>query len=528
MTAGGGRVAGLVLFLLASVPGSLAGAGGLLFALHYFDGVAQQRILQAALTLLYLWGLAAPLVGYAWVEVHAAAPLLMYPITPRQLFVGNVVSALVQPAVLVALPLFLALAISALTVPGILVGLVAVGLLVIHLLGMSQVLSMVLSTALATRRARDIGFLFATILPLGFSLVWVVIAQRLDQGTVEWSSVLEHPAWGGVSFLPPGWAAMAIRGAMRGEAAPVLLGLGLLALAVVVTMALGGIAIRRVAAGEEGSESAGTVSPLVARRGIVRLGDPVFDALVNKELVMLWRDPRTRMAMAGTLFTVALMAVLHFFVVRRESDLAMEVVVLRPTMLAGAATILVMTQTAQLMNAFGYEGRGLQSVFVTPAPRWKILAAKNVAQVSVMSGLNLIGLLTLGAIFNQLFAAVLVWLVTMVLLLVVAAGGNLVSVLLPFPLMGMRRRSVRSTPVWRAVMTEVLKLCGFTALLLLALPPGLVVVAAWAWSPAAAIGLAALALVYAAALYTVALAGASALLLRREAAVAQAVGRAEG
>jgi len=528
MTAGGGRVAGLVLFLLASVPGSLLMAGGLLFALNYLQGVAQQRVLQGALAALYLWGLAAPLVGYAWVEIHAVAPMLAYPITPRQLFLGNVVSALVQPAVLVALPLFLALAISPLTMAGTLVGVVAVALLLVHLLGMSQVLSMVLSTAFATRRARDFGFLIATLLPLGFSLVWVVFAQRLDQGQVQISTVLEHPAWGVVSFLPPGWAAMAIRGMMRHDVPAVLLGLGLLSAAVVVTLVLGGVAVRRAAQGEEGSESAATVSATVARRGVVRLRDPVLDALVNKELVLLWRDPRTRMAMAGTLFTVALMAVLHFFVVRRESDLAMEVVVLRPTMLAGAAMILVMTQAAQLMNSFGYEGRGLQSVFVTPAPRWKILAAKNVAQVSVMCVLDGLGLLTLGTIFNQVPTAVLIWLVMVVLLMLLAAGGNLVSVLVPFPLMGLRRRSMRTTPIWRAVMTELLKLVGFTALLAVALPPGMVVVAAWAWSPAAAVGLAALALVYAAALYTVGLAAASALLLRRESAVAQAVARAEG
>ena len=500
-----------------------------MMGLVVLDGLAAVRLLQGALTALYLWGLLVPLLGYAWIETSALAPLMHYPLSPRQLFLGNLVAAVAQPSVLATLPLFLVLALSPLTIIGGLVGLLAVGLLLVHLLGMSQILTLLVTTALASRRVRDLGLIIVALIPFVMALVWLFAAHWAESDhPAKLQTLVEHPGWSAVAWLPSGWAALAMQGAREGQVGAVAVGLGLLGAAVAGTLVLGGRVVERAAWSEEGGDSTGGAVPRRAARAWVRFRDPVFEALVNKDLLLQWRDPRMRLMLAGTVFTAVLLVVIHTFFIGREVDATLDAVVVRPALLVGGATLLVLTEAAQLMNAFGYEGRGLAAVLATPAPRWKVLAAKNMALVGLMSVLNAGTLFVLGVVFGRLQMALLIWGITVVALVLLAAGGNVVSVLLPYPVVGLRRRAARPTPVWRAVFTEVLKMVALGAVLVVAAPPVVVIAALWVWHPLASVGAAAVAVVYAAALYTLTLAGGSVLLQAREATLAQAVAVAEG
>lgn len=413
------RLLGLVLLVPMLALGSLAAS-----AVAYLGVRALERtepawvlpLVSAAATLVgVLWALSPVLAGVAFSETHDLGRLVHFPVPFRTLLLSSLFANLAEPLVLAKLPPLLALAAALAAAPlSFPLALAGVALTFTFTLVATQIAGLVFLALARNRRAHDramflglgLGFLMS-LLPVFF----MVGGGRAGRGLLRF--VVERDVF---ALSPFAWGARAAVHAGRGELGPfgVLLAAALVAVVVVVgfsSMLAGRIYQGELDLGERKVD--GNAPP--AR---MRLAGPL-GALLEKDLRTTWRDPRLK----ALIFT-GLMGplVLIFFLLRGSSGRPYPPVFLMLASIIGLGVFGA--------NALGMERRGLLLLFGFPFPRWQILVAKNaVAAILRVPGILLL-LLATTFLLSPLFAAPVLTIVVVTLLLS-AGADNFFSVLFP-------------------------------------------------------------------------------------------------
>jgi ABC-2 type transport system permease protein len=407
--------------LIFMIPGFLLfaamGGAAAFFGLRRLEAVRPEWVLpliSAAATMIGLfWALSPLLAGLALSETHDVTRLMHFPVRARTLVVSSFISNLLQPSMLVVVPVAAAAALGMMTrVSTLPLALAGVFLTVIFMLAAAQTAGLVLQALGRNRRWHDIalffGIGFGFLMSLGPALLLTAGGRHL----AGWARRLtEHDVF---ALSPFAWGVRAAVHGARGQ----LTGFALLAtlslLASAAMVAASSVLVARIYRSE-------VVSGTAVARGRARVWLPgALGALIEKDLRMGWRDPAIRAAffigLAGPL-------VFLFFLSRARGGWS-------------GAPLLLLAMFVGLSpfgaNAFGLERRGIGLLMSFPLPRWKILVGKNLGAL-LLRAPSIAMILIAGAFLapNRYLPAALA---LVVLTLLISAGmDNFLSVMFPTP-----------------------------------------------------------------------------------------------
>jgi ABC-2 type transport system permease protein len=371
-----------------------------------------------------LWALSPLLAGMALTETHDLTRLLHYPVSVPTLVASSLLANILQPTVLAAIPPLVALGL-AVAGWGVRLGtaLLGLGLTLALVVASGQAVGLTLHVLSRNRRQHDRA-LFAGVV-LGVLLSFVPLLLMSGGGAPLGRLTRALLARDVFALSPFAWGVRAAVHAGRAEASVGLEWAVLALLAVLAALALSAALAQRVYRGD--------LDPGVAAPGRggggggLRLPGPV-GALLEKDLRMVWRDPRLKAVVLGGLLGPLVLLVLLSRSTRGRPELLLLL-----ASLVGLGTLG--------SNAFALERSGLALLFAFPLDRFLLLFAKNLTAVLVRLP---------GAVLVVMAAALLVGPVlvpaVMVLLLLTqilaAAVDNYAAILFPSPVPGPRRNPV--------------------------------------------------------------------------------------
>ncbi len=410
----------------------------------------------------------------------------------------------------------------------------AVGLFLFHTLALSQAVVLSSAGVLRSRRARDVMVVLFPVLLTAFYVGSQMLPQRLAK--VNWSRVLESRTWEVVNYLPSGLAARAIGGAARGEYVSAVGFLVVLAAVAVGTLYAAGWLVELLYAGEEVGTRARRRKADVARESAIverpeggrvswlgRRLSPVVQAVADKELKYIVRDPYFKHMAMMMVYTLAVMIVVILRPWRGEG-LTLEV---GSATLWGASGFVMMMECQILFNILGTEGPAAGGLFMFPSSRREMVIGKNAAFFAALSGANFAVAAIMCALARELHLAlgVFVWMELATVMLI--SCGNPVSVYFPVRVVvkgwGVRRQSASRGITQGLIYMAALGAAGCLTLPVLA---AVVVPTYWISSFWLAVTIP-VAVAYASLCYLVSLRVTEAGLLRREVEIAEVLRREE-
>lgn len=372
-----------------------------------------------------LWALSPLLAGLQATETHDLGRLVHYPVPLPTLVASSLLANLAQPLVLAQVLPLLALAFG-LAGASLRWPLAAAGLLLWLglVLAAGQAVGLGLHALSRHRRWSDRALLAGIATSLSLSLLPILLLSAGPRATRLARAAAESDL---MALVPFTWGVRAAVHAGRGEMLGFLVFAA--AAAVVAAMAVSVAIARRMYRGEldlGAGSAAGTAparSPLPGRIG----------ALVEKDLRVTWRDPRSKaVVFAGTIGPLLIAALLWRGVAGEDA----------PGILFGLATFVGLGVLGA--NAFAAERRGLALLFSFPVDRVRLLVAKNAASIALrLPALLALALATLAVAGPALVPAVL-----SLVLLTQALGcavDNYASILAPMSVP--RAGSDPSTPI---------------------------------------------------------------------------------
>lgn len=458
-TLGGG--AGLVALLLA-VPGLLLfSATASLFSFFLVRLLAQTRpdlllpVLSAAAAVFgFSWALSPLLAGIAATETHDLTRLLQYPVALPALVVSSLLANLLQPMLVAQLPPAVALAL-ALGGPGWRWPLSCAGVLLTLALTLAcgQAVGLLLHAVSRHRRWHDRAMLAGVGLGLVASLLPLLVLTSGDSAGLRrllgWllaADVLEA--------VPFAWGVRAAVYAGRGEIAGFLAWSAAAALAVAAAVAVSTVIARQIYGGELVLGDVGPGPGVPAR---MRLPGRV-GTLLEKDLLVTWRDPRLKVLVFTGLIGPALVLLAVW---RGTSGQVPAGVLLSLGSVAGLGVLGA--------NHFGVERRALPLLFSFPVERLSILVAKNLVTIVLrLPALALVGVATALVAGPALVFPVLT--IALSTELVAAAVDNYVSVLAPIPVPAAGRDPSRPVSGVRGLGAALTAFAGMLAALLVSTP----------------------------------------------------------
>lgn len=503
----GQRVRLLALFV--AVPGlillSAAGSFVVFAGVRFLESTRPELtlpVLSAGATALgLLWALSPLLAGMALTETHDLDRLLHFPIPLPTLVVSSLLANLLQSTVLALVPplFFLGLAVAG---PGgaILPAAFGLALALAFVVASGQLVGLVLHALSRHRHLHD-RLLFVGV-ALGLLLSFLPLLLMSGAAAPLGRLARELLVRDVFALSPFAWGFRAAVHAGRGEA-DAFFGLALAAvLAVGALLALSTALVQRLYRGEldlgEGARR-GTLG-----RSRVFLKGPV-GALVEKDLRMVWRDPRQKAIILSGLVTPLILLVLVW---HGSAGHVGPVPLLALASFAGLSTLG--------SNAFALERRGLPLLLGFPVERLLVLVGKNASALLLrVPAVLMIGAATALLAGFRFVPAVLVilWLTQ----LLAAAADNYLAVLFPIPVPAPGRNQDAPTSGSRGLGLAFMTMLAMVGALALSSP-----FAFLAWLPHLLedhrlwVLTLPLSLAGAVGLYGLLTAGASALLMRRE------------
>jgi ABC-2 type transport system permease protein len=503
----GGRERVLSLLLVVPVLMILSAAASFLVfdGVRFAEGVRPELtlpLLSAVATLFgAMWALSPLLTGVAFIETHDLARLLHYPVPLFTIVTSSLLASLLQPTVLALVPplVLLALAVAGAT-PVMLPALLGLGLTLVLVVASGQLVGVALHALSRDRRFHDRA-LFAGLLAgllLGFLPLVLMSGAGPALGRVA-GEVLSRDLF---ALSPYAWGVRAAVHAGRGEAEAFLGWTGAAALAVGAALALSTALVQRMYRGELNvGEAPGDGAGLRSR---VLLSGSI-GALLEKDLRMVWRDPRQR---AVVLTSLVAPLVLLVVVWRGSAGAA------RPDLLLMVASLVGLSTLGS--NAFGLERRSLALLLGFPVDRLFVFVAKN-ASVLLLRAPAVV-MIAAGTAFLAAprfvpAVVVIVWLTQ----LLAVATDNFLAILFPVPVPAPGRNPTGATSGARGLAVAFTTVLAAAAVLAVSLP-----FAFLAWLPHLLaehrlwVLTLPLSLAGAVAVYGMLTAGAAALLTRRE------------
>lgn len=512
-----GRIIGAVLLLLCLLPFAVGISVGTFFAYRYLPRAGAVEILFLVLTALTLFWLVAPIFLFNLNEGLDASRLVSYPLARAELMLGLLLGSLLDiPAILAVFVLAAVVAGWATSLLALPFALLGVLIAYTQMIAASQLLLTALGRLLSSRRMRDITTVVFALLGMSCYFVSQILSRLFSALAGPNLREVSISPW--LQWTPPGLAA---RGIERAAAGDYLLSLAWLTLA---ALAAGALIVawrwlleRSLTAGETGGAArrgrrtqpapppVPSGMPAGRERGWL---PPAVQALAIKDLRYFWRDPQLKVSLLskyGFLLFFLVTTVLN----RRGGGAPSWAALWLPLLAAFDAMTLA-------FNMFGWERRGLGTLFLFPTPPRQILRGKNLA----IAALALVETLIWAVVLLVLTASELVvpaLVVSLGTLAVTLAAGNLSSVLRPYYVPANRRGGLSGSSSERGFASALWSflLLGIVALLLLPLAAVVIVpwllAMAWLWVVAVPVGL-----LYAGVLYRLSLGRAADLLARRE------------
>jgi ABC-2 type transport system permease protein len=417
-----GRLLGLVVALPAVVVLSAA-ASVVAFALVRLVERAQPELLlpllSALATLLgLLWALSPLLGGVALSEAHDLGRLLRYPVPLGALVVSSLAANLLQPMTLAHLPPLFALAFG-LSGPHLGLLLAVAGLLLAFALVVAagQGVGLALHALSRNRRLHDRAVFAGIGLGVLLSLVpWLLLGGYGGPIRRALGALVAHDIF---ALSPFAWGVRGAVHAARGDGPTFLAWSGAAMLALVSILGVTARLAQRMYYGDLDLGEAGAGSSTRARRWLPgRIG-----ALVDKDLRVVWRDPRLKALVLTSLVAPSILLLFAWQGSGGGDGM-------RPGLLLLLASFSGLSTLGA--NAFALERRGVQMLFGFPVERFRILVAKNLGQILLRApGLVVIASAT-ALLASPVYVPAAIVLVLLTQLLA-AAADNYLSVLHPVP-----------------------------------------------------------------------------------------------
>jgi ABC-2 type transport system permease protein len=416
--ASGGRLFGVLLALGALALVSAMSALGA-FALVRLVARSEPSLLISALsglaTLVSLGYVLAPLLaGVAVTDSHDFSRLLPYPVPFTTLLLSSMAASFLQPTVLALVPPIVAVALGLGGGPGLLFALVALLLGLLLTVAAAQATGVALHALSRRRRLHDrLAFVGIAIGVLVSVTPILVLSRGGSSARRALVALLERDVF---VLSPFAWSARAAVHGSRGELLP-FLGFG--ALTAVAALAAFGVAVAVAHRLYRGELDVGE-APSRAARARIRLPG-AMGALVEKDLRVAWRDPRSK---AVTLSSVVGPLVLLLLLGQGSPSGV------------GPAQLVMVASIAGLgvvgSNALAFERHGLGLLLGFPLDRLALLSAKNLAVVVLrgpaLAALSLAALVLAGPLVAAAIATIV--LLTQV---VASAADNFLQILFPVP-----------------------------------------------------------------------------------------------
>jgi ABC-2 type transport system permease protein len=413
------RLLGLAVALpalaLVSLVASLVAASGARLLERVHPDLALPALSALAATFGLTWALSPLLAGLQATETHDLGKLLHYPVPLPTLVASSLLANVAQPMVLAQLPPLAALALG-LAGPGLGFVLAASGLLLSLALALAagQAVALGLHALSRHRRWSDRALSLGILLGLALSLVPLLYlgggatARRLVLG------LLRHDVFAAVPFA---WGARAAVFGARGELGgyAVWAGLGAAATAGAVSVSVG--IARRLYRGEI---DLGAAASGAAREARIVLPGRV-GALVEKDLRVVWRDPRLKAVVFGSVIGPLIVSVALW---QGAGERLTPGVMMAVGSFAGLGVLG--------SNALALERQGLGMLFGFPVDRVLVLLGKNLGSMALrVPGTAVLAVATGLTVGPRFLPAVL----TLILLtqLVASAVDNYLSILAPVP-----------------------------------------------------------------------------------------------
>jgi len=419
-------VVGILLMVLCFVVPFGIGLGAFTYmGLEALPGRDKGEFLHLALMGVWVFWLVFPVVGFSLNQSYDLTRLFIYPISRRTIFVANLLACLLDPTMLLVLPMFAVILLSR----GGSLGaaplvFLALALFLAQTVAFSQAMLWGLLNILRSRRIRDWAILLAPLIALTFYLAPHLLASGAMGGGPDTfrKLVAWHPSRY-LGYTPVGMAAGAIEAAARGayvEAAGRLFGA---AGYLVLTIALGGFILSRLHIGEIGAQPARKARQASAARepALQRLATNPLAALALKEARYYWRDPRHKSMFIAPLFPMAVVL----------AGALTTGIWKPPAAIAFTAFVCLASFSALFQNIFGVDREGLRLLFVTPCDREDILIGKNIAAVGAATLTSGVAVLAVGAILGDAPLAAICAAFVFPFALILSSVGNIVSIHLP-------------------------------------------------------------------------------------------------
>ena len=498
-----------LLALLVAVPGLIllsAAASFVVFAgVRFLESTRPEltlSVLSAGTTALgLLWALSPLLAGMALTETHDLNRLLHFPIPLRTLVVSSFLANLLQSTVLALVPPLFFLGLAVTGPGGAMVPVVfGLGLALAFVVASGQLVGLALHALSRHRRLHD-RLLFVGV-ALGLLLSFLPLLLMSGAAAPIARLARELLARDVFVLSPFGWGIRAAVHAGRGEAdaffgfaAAAVLGVGAL-------LALSTALVERMYRGE--LDLGEGVRKSTLGRSRVFLKGPV-GALLEKDLRVVWRDPRQKAIILSGLVTPLILLVLVWHGSAGHVG---------PVPLLALASFVGLSTLGS--NAFALERRGLPLLLGFPVERFLVLVGKNASALllRVPAVLMIAAATALLAGFRFVPAVLSILLLTQLL---TAAADNYLAVLFPVPVPAPGRSPDAPTSGSRGLGVAFMTMLAMAGALALSSP-----FAFLAWLPHLLgdhrlwVLTLPLALAGAVGLYGLLTAGASALLTRRE------------
>lgn len=436
---GAAQIVGIVLMILFFIiPVGLAGGALSYVAFEGLDGQGDREALHLLLAGIWLFWLVFPLVGFSLNQSYDLTRLFIYPLRRITIFVGNVLGCLVDPTLLIVVPAFLVVArFYSATPVEVAVTALALLLFLAHTIALSQAVLWALLNVLRSRRVRDWAVLLAPLVGVA-----IYLAPHLLLPSSAGPNVLQTVvAWRlsrYLHFTPIGTAAGAIEMSARARWWLAAAYLGGSAAYLAAALALGAFVLARLHSGEIGLSPAPDRAKAVSGQPPIlqRLATTPLAALAIKELRYYWREPRYKSTFVAPIFP--LIFVVGNALIRQGLGPVHGVTLTAAFVLFGFSSLF--------QNAFGVDREGLRLLFASPCPRQDILVGKNIAPVAIVWITSSATAAIAGFILGDPYLAGMYVPFILAAAIVLAAVGNVLSILFPVRLARRGENPFTSSP----------------------------------------------------------------------------------
>lgn len=383
-----------------------------------------------------------PLLNFDLYRSFDLSKLILFPVTYRTFVSILLLNGLFDYSAVLFIPFvfFTALVFAQAAIQGLLLA----ALLIVYiavLIPVSQTVVLIISKLSGSRRFTDVAFIVTFVVILSMNGINVAFNNpAYHRDVAVWLSRLSWLHWV-VDVTGPGLLARFFYGAVHRDALQAAWALAAFVAEGALLLWWVSVTVRKFFLGEEvvGSPVRVRQRPATVRREaaapVMRLLDPVTRALLGKEMAYLWREPFFKMQFLATLLSFVYMGalVLIFGTSGSFPGGADYSTPIKSWGLVALGYFLATSESRLLFNKFGFEDAGVESLFLMPVERRRILSAKTLFYIVTFQSLNLVFLLTAATVFKAQASFILLAVAVNVCgVFVVDSVGNVMSVIFPY------------------------------------------------------------------------------------------------